>query len=190
MPAVIVDPSRAHAAGWSPRFPQLSDGLVGVWEEWSTAEIEQPVARRREPSMTLAGSEPMVAAPEYDAARGGRARRRARRSWPPHPPGAGAPLAIVIPAYNEEPTVAEVIAGIPAEVGRAADRGDRRRRRRQGRDRRAGARGRRARLRRPGQPRPGRGAAARLLAGPRPRRQGDRDDRRRRPVRGARDRRG
>ncbi len=40
-----------------------------------------------------------------------------------HPPGAGAPLAIVIPAYNEEPTVAEVIreipvrvAGLPAEV--------------------------------------------------------------------------
>ncbi len=43
MPAVIVDPSRAHAAGWSPRFPQLSDGLVGVWEEWSTVDIEQPV---------------------------------------------------------------------------------------------------------------------------------------------------
>ncbi len=42
MPAVIVDPSRAHAAGWSPKFPQLSDGLVGVWDEWSTAEIEQP----------------------------------------------------------------------------------------------------------------------------------------------------
>jgi hypothetical protein len=34
MPAVIVDPSRAHAAGWSPRFPRLSDGLVGVWDEW------------------------------------------------------------------------------------------------------------------------------------------------------------
>jgi glycosyltransferase involved in cell wall biosynthesis len=33
-----------------------------------------------------------------------------------HPPGAGAPLAIVIPAYNEAPTVAEVIAEIPAEV--------------------------------------------------------------------------
>ncbi|MDQ2896131.1 MAG: glycosyltransferase family 2 protein [Actinomycetota bacterium] len=30
--------------------------------------------------------------------------------------GAGAPLVIVIPAYNEEPTVAEVIAGIPAEA--------------------------------------------------------------------------
>ena len=33
-----------------------------------------------------------------------------------HAVGAGAPLAIVIPAYNEEPTVAEVIAGIPAEA--------------------------------------------------------------------------
>jgi glycosyltransferase involved in cell wall biosynthesis len=30
-----------------------------------------------------------------------------------NPPGVGAPLAIVIPAYNEEPTVAEVIAEIP-----------------------------------------------------------------------------
>lgn len=33
-----------------------------------------------------------------------------------HPPGMGAPLAIVIPAYNEEPTVAEVVAGIPREA--------------------------------------------------------------------------
>ena len=33
-----------------------------------------------------------------------------------HPPGAGASLAVVIPAYNEEPTVAEVIAGIPSEA--------------------------------------------------------------------------
>ncbi|HEX8975890.1 MAG TPA: glycosyltransferase family 2 protein [Solirubrobacteraceae bacterium] len=33
-----------------------------------------------------------------------------------HPAGAGAPLAVVIPAYNEEPTVAEVIAGIPGTV--------------------------------------------------------------------------
>ena len=40
MPAVIVDPSKAHAAGWSPRYPNLADGLVGVWEEWSVAEIE------------------------------------------------------------------------------------------------------------------------------------------------------
>jgi glycosyltransferase involved in cell wall biosynthesis len=33
-----------------------------------------------------------------------------------HPAGAGAPLAIVIPAYNEEPTVADVIASIPGEA--------------------------------------------------------------------------
>jgi glycosyltransferase involved in cell wall biosynthesis len=30
-----------------------------------------------------------------------------------HPPGVGAPLAVVIPAYNEAPTVAEVVAEIP-----------------------------------------------------------------------------
>ncbi|MFZ0089827.1 MAG: glycosyltransferase family 2 protein [Solirubrobacteraceae bacterium] len=33
-----------------------------------------------------------------------------------HPPSAGAPLAVVIPAYNEEPTVADVIGEIPAEA--------------------------------------------------------------------------
>jgi hypothetical protein len=33
-----------------------------------------------------------------------------------HPPGAGAPVAVVIPAYNEEPTVADVVKAIPAEL--------------------------------------------------------------------------
>jgi glycosyltransferase involved in cell wall biosynthesis len=33
-----------------------------------------------------------------------------------HPPGLGAPLAIVIPAYNEEPSVAEVVEEIPGEA--------------------------------------------------------------------------
>jgi glycosyltransferase involved in cell wall biosynthesis len=33
-----------------------------------------------------------------------------------HPPGVGMPVAIVIPAYNEEPTVADVVAGIPDRV--------------------------------------------------------------------------
>jgi glycosyltransferase involved in cell wall biosynthesis len=33
-----------------------------------------------------------------------------------HPAGVGAPLVVIIPAYNEEPTVAEVIAGIPSEA--------------------------------------------------------------------------
>jgi glycosyltransferase involved in cell wall biosynthesis len=33
-----------------------------------------------------------------------------------HPPGAGAPLVVVIPAYNEEPTVSQVISEIPREI--------------------------------------------------------------------------
>jgi len=43
-------------------------------------------------------------------------RRAAEAFLEQHAPGAGAPLAIVIPAYNEEPTVSEVIADIPGEV--------------------------------------------------------------------------
>jgi len=39
-----------------------------------------------------------------------------------HPPGAGAALAIVIAAFNEEPTVAEVVAEVPKQVaGMAAE---------------------------------------------------------------------
>jgi len=33
-----------------------------------------------------------------------------------HPPGLGAPLAVVVPAYNEEPAVAEVIHEVPSEA--------------------------------------------------------------------------
>jgi UDP-glucose 4-epimerase len=44
MPAVIVDNSRARSLGWVPQYPQLSDGLVGVWDEWSKADVEAPVA--------------------------------------------------------------------------------------------------------------------------------------------------
>ncbi len=44
MPAVIVDPSRARAAGWTPRYPVLGDGLVGVWEEWSQTDIQAPAS--------------------------------------------------------------------------------------------------------------------------------------------------
>src|SRR5436305_13073709 len=33
-----------------------------------------------------------------------------------HPPGTGAPLAVVIPAYNEEPTVGIVVSEIPREA--------------------------------------------------------------------------
>jgi UDP-glucose 4-epimerase len=43
MPAVIVDPSRARAAGWSPRY-SLEQGLVGVWDEWSKIELDAVAA--------------------------------------------------------------------------------------------------------------------------------------------------
>jgi UDP-glucose 4-epimerase len=43
MPAVIVDPGRAHAAGWSPQF-DFSTGVTGVWEEWKDLEIEGALA--------------------------------------------------------------------------------------------------------------------------------------------------
>jgi UDP-glucose 4-epimerase len=39
MPAVIVDPSRARALGWEPRY-SFEEGLAGVWEEWSQIELE------------------------------------------------------------------------------------------------------------------------------------------------------
>jgi UDP-glucose 4-epimerase len=42
MRAVIVDPSQARAAGWTPRYPTLEEGLVGVWEEWSVADVSAP----------------------------------------------------------------------------------------------------------------------------------------------------
>ncbi|MHB8657529.1 MAG: NAD-dependent epimerase/dehydratase family protein [Solirubrobacteraceae bacterium] len=39
MPAVIVDPSRARTAGWSPQL-NFEQGLAQVWEEWSRADLE------------------------------------------------------------------------------------------------------------------------------------------------------
>lgn len=39
MPAVIVDPSRARGAGWTPRCT-FAEGLEGVWEEWAQADVE------------------------------------------------------------------------------------------------------------------------------------------------------
>jgi UDP-glucose 4-epimerase len=43
MPAVIVDPSRAHSAGWSPRY-SFEEGLAGVWEEWSALDMDAVAA--------------------------------------------------------------------------------------------------------------------------------------------------
>ena len=43
MSAVIVDPSRALSAGWSPRYG-FADGVSGVWDEWSVADVDTIVA--------------------------------------------------------------------------------------------------------------------------------------------------
>ena len=105
-----------------------------------------------------------------------------------HAAGAGAPLAIVIPAYNEEPTVADVVAEIPSEAAGLQTEvivvvdGAKDAHRRRGDPRGS------ARLRCPRQPWPGRGAAARLLAGSSPRRAGHLHDRRRWSVRAGGDR--
>jgi UDP-glucose 4-epimerase len=43
MPAVIVDPARAHAAGWEPQFT-FEDGLASVWQEWSQIDLDAVAA--------------------------------------------------------------------------------------------------------------------------------------------------
>jgi len=43
MPAVIVDPSRARAAGWAPRYV-FETGLAGVWQEWSELDLDAVAA--------------------------------------------------------------------------------------------------------------------------------------------------
>jgi hypothetical protein len=46
----------------------------------------------------------------------------ARAFFAANPAGEGAPIAIVIPAYNEEPTVGDVVRGIPREIaGKAVE---------------------------------------------------------------------
>ena len=40
-----------------------------------------------------------------------------REFFAAHPAGEGAPIAVVIPAYNEEPTVASVVRGIARQIG-------------------------------------------------------------------------
>ncbi|MGI8505236.1 MAG: glycosyltransferase family 2 protein [Solirubrobacteraceae bacterium] len=67
--------------------------------------------------MTLVDPEPAPTVAEAEYARLEPAERGAAEAFlAAHPVGQGAPLAVVIPAYNEEPTVAEVIAGIPSEA--------------------------------------------------------------------------
>ncbi len=65
--------------------------------------------------MSAVDGQPTVAAAEY-ARLEPLERGPVQQFLEAHPAGAGAPLAVVIPAFNEEPTVAEVIASIPAEA--------------------------------------------------------------------------
>jgi glycosyltransferase involved in cell wall biosynthesis len=65
--------------------------------------------------MSIAPTKPFAL--EHELAKLDPAERSASRSFlGTNPPGAGAPLAVVIPAYNEEPTVAQVIHEIPSEA--------------------------------------------------------------------------
>jgi UDP-glucose 4-epimerase len=54
MPAVIVDPSKALAAGWSPQF-DFGSGLRGVWEEWSVADVDAIAAGAPAAPVTAGG---------------------------------------------------------------------------------------------------------------------------------------
>jgi UDP-glucose 4-epimerase len=55
MPAVIVDPSRALSAGWAPRYG-FADGVRGVWEEWSAADLDTIVTGMPVAPVTVPGS--------------------------------------------------------------------------------------------------------------------------------------
>jgi glycosyltransferase involved in cell wall biosynthesis len=68
--------------------------------------------------MTLEARQPVKqSTPDAELAAFGTAERDAAAAFfAEHAAGAGAPVAVVIPAYNEEPTVAQVLAEIPAEL--------------------------------------------------------------------------
>jgi glycosyltransferase involved in cell wall biosynthesis len=65
--------------------------------------------------MSAIDGQPTVVAPQFELLEPVE-RGPAQRFLEAHPAGVGAPLAVVIPAFNEEPTVADVIASIPAEA--------------------------------------------------------------------------
>ncbi len=63
--------------------------------------------------MSLAPPKPSLAEPDLEALEPAE-RGAAAAFLAAHPPAVGAPLAVVVPAYNEEPTVAGVVDEIPA----------------------------------------------------------------------------
>ncbi len=55
MPAVIVDPSGAHALGWRPEL-DFHAGVSGVWQEWSALALDAPAFQAAvPPAATVAG---------------------------------------------------------------------------------------------------------------------------------------
>ena len=71
MPAVIVDPGRAHAAGWSPQF-DFNSGVTGVWEEWRDLEIEGALAFHGASAPPASGKRPVSKLPVASAKRAAR----------------------------------------------------------------------------------------------------------------------
>ncbi len=65
--------------------------------------------------MSLAPARPVAGSPEIAELEPAE-RDAAAAFLAAHAPGVGAPLAVVVPAYNEEPTVAGVVAEIPPEA--------------------------------------------------------------------------
>ena len=63
-----------------------------------------------------ASAERSISIEELVAERRADERGAARQFLEENPPGQGAPIAVVIPAYNEEPTVRRVVEGIPREL--------------------------------------------------------------------------
>jgi UDP-glucose 4-epimerase len=57
MPAVIVDPTRARSAGWTPRY-SFEAGVRGVWEEWSTADLDAILGGMPVAAVAAPGSAP------------------------------------------------------------------------------------------------------------------------------------
>jgi len=80
MPAVIVDPGRAHGAGWSPQF-DFTTGVTGVWEEWKDLEMEGALAFHgaAPPVMAASGKRSLSSLPVASA------KRAARRGRVPRP---------------------------------------------------------------------------------------------------------
>jgi glycosyltransferase involved in cell wall biosynthesis len=73
------------------------------------------MGHRRDQGATEVSSTATVSAAEFDKL-DPRERAAVDAFLAAHPAGQGAPLAVVIPAFNEEPTVADVIREIPSEA--------------------------------------------------------------------------